>query len=61
MGKERVVAIQIDLDIVNEESYDELLTEIEKLINSKKNLECFGIGFVGDLTARYYPAPGVPD
>lgn len=55
MDKERVVAIQIDLDIINDESYEELLKEIEELINSKKNLECFGIGYVDDVTAQYYP------
>ena len=43
-------------EATKQKSYDELLKEIEELINSKKNLECFGIGYVDDLTAQYYPA-----
>lgn len=52
MGK-RVVAIQIDLEILNNAKYEALLGEIEALINGKEEFNCRGIGYTEDITKQY--------
>lgn len=53
--KKRVVAIQLDLLVLDGKNYDDLLEEIETLVNTKAEFRCMGIGFTDDITEAYYP------
>lgn len=55
MPEKRVVAIQLDLLVLDGKNYDDLLEEIETLVNTKAEFRCMGIGFTDDITEAYYP------
>ena len=57
--KKRVVAIQLDLLVLDGKNYDDLLEDIEILVNAQAGFCCMGIGFTDDITEAYYPDKAV--